>query len=47
MDAMEASLLEHLFEERKVLEMVKGINSYKAPDPDGFSDFLPSLLGSD
>jgi hypothetical protein len=47
MDAKEASWLEHLYEEREVLEMLKGINSYKAPGPDGFSDFLLSLLESD
>jgi hypothetical protein len=36
-DAVEASSLEHPFEEREVLEVVKGMNRDKAPGPDGFS----------
>jgi hypothetical protein len=34
---VEASSLEHPFEEREVLEVVKGMNRDKAPSPDGFS----------
>lgn len=34
---VEASSLETLFEEREVLEVVKGMNIDKAPGPDGFS----------
>jgi hypothetical protein len=33
----EASWLELPFQERKVLEVVKGMNKDKAPGPDGFS----------
>jgi hypothetical protein len=33
----EASLLERPFEESEVLEVVKGINNEKAPNPAGFS----------
>jgi len=34
---VEASSLELPFEEREVLEVVKGLNCDKAPGPDGFS----------
>jgi len=37
LDAGEASSLELPFEEREVLEVVKGLNSDKAPGPDGFT----------
>jgi hypothetical protein len=43
-DEEEASYLERLFEESEVLEVVKGMNSEKAPDPSDFtmSFFSPS-----
>jgi hypothetical protein len=34
---MEASSLEHPFEEREVFDVVKGMNRDKAPSLDGFS----------
>jgi hypothetical protein len=34
---VEASRLEHPFEERVVLKVVKGMNRDKAPNPNGFS----------
>lgn len=37
LDAGEASSLELHFEERDVLEVVKGLNHDKAPGPDGFT----------
>jgi hypothetical protein len=37
LDAVEASSLEFPFEEKEVLEVVKGMNRDKAPGPDGFS----------
>jgi hypothetical protein len=37
LDASEASSLELPFEENEVLEVVKGLNHYKAPGPDGFT----------
>jgi hypothetical protein len=37
LDASEASSLELPFEEREVLEVVKGLNRNKAPGPDGFT----------
>jgi hypothetical protein len=37
LDAGEASSLELPFEEREVLEVVKGLNRDKAPGPDGFT----------
>jgi hypothetical protein len=37
LDAGEADSLELPFEEREVLEVVKGLNRDKAPDPDGFT----------
>jgi hypothetical protein len=37
LDVVEASSLELPFEEREVLEVVKGLNCDKAPGPDGFS----------
>jgi hypothetical protein len=37
LDAGEASSLELHFEEREVLEVVKGLNRDKAPSPDGFT----------
>jgi hypothetical protein len=37
LDASEASSLELPFEEREVLEVVKGLNRDKAPGPDGFT----------
>jgi hypothetical protein len=37
LDAGEASSLEFHFEEREVLEVVKGLNRDKAPGPDGFT----------
>jgi hypothetical protein len=36
-DVEEASWLERPFEESEVLDVVKGMNSEKAPGPDGFS----------
>jgi len=37
LDAVETSSLELPFEEREVLEVVKGMNRYKVSGPDGFS----------
>jgi len=37
MDAVEASSLELHFEEKEVLEVIKGMNRDKASGPDGFS----------
>lgn len=37
LEVEEASRLELPFEEREVLEVVKGMNRDKAPGPDGFS----------
>jgi hypothetical protein len=37
LDAIEASSLELPFEEKEVLEVVKGMNRDKAPGPDGFT----------